>query len=323
MELSGKVLVLALCMGVALGESLKAEFVESQWQEFKATFGRTFGMTEDSLRKEIFRKSLEEIAEHNKRFDAGETTWTMGVNQFADMTEEEFKSHMGLKVPDTLTFHPRNILLLNQSYPDSINWVEKGAVTPVKNQGQCGSCWAFAAVGAMEGQHFIKSGKLVALSEQEYVDCVTGSSGCSGGYMDHAFEYASEHGAISEEKYPYEASDTNGCRMEGKPIVYKPNGYKFATTEEEIVSAVGNIGPITVGLDFTHLRNYKSGIFDTDLSCNRLGHALLVVGYGTENGVDYYLMKNSWAASWGDKGYFKMVRGKKLCRVTDYAVYPL
>lgn len=210
-----------------------------------------------------------------------------------------------------------------------INWREKGAVTPVKDQGNCGSCWAFSATGGLEGQHFRKTGELVHLSEQNLVDCSAENDGCNGGLMHKAYQYVMNNKGINtEETYPYEGLD-NECRYNATVVGSTVTSFEILPSddEESLKDALANIGPVTVGVDssLSSFHEYSEGVYD-DPKCGskEIGHAMLVVGYDTDaEGGDYWLVKNSWGATWGDQGYIKIARNKgNLCGIATYAVYP-
>jgi len=202
----------------------------------------------------------------------------------------------------------------------SINWVEKGSVTPVKDQGQCGSCWSFSATGAMEGAYKNKKGTLPSLSEQNFVDCDNRSNGgsdlgCNGGLMDSAFSWAKKNGGIcTEAAYPYTSGTTKKagtCSQSCKQSQYAPIGFTdVAVKSDSAMMSALNLGPVSVAIeaDQSAFQLYKSGVF-TGTCATNLDHGVLAVGYGTESGKDYYLVKNSWGTSWGDKGYIKLGRG--------------
>lgn len=215
--------------------------------------------------------------------------------------------------------------------PHHVDWREKGAVTAVKDQGHCGSCWAFSAVGALEGQHFRKTGALVSLSEQNLVDCSKkyGNNGCNGGMMDNAFRYVkSNKGIDTEISYPYEGIE-DSCHFNPKNVGATDSGYVNLPSgnEEKLMNAVATMGPVSVAIDASQesFQFYAEGTY-VEPQCDSvsLDHGVLVVGYGTdEQGQDYWLVKNSWGTSWGDKGYIKMARNMdNQCGIATQASYP-
>ncbi|KAF3948663.1 hypothetical protein CMV_025366 [Castanea mollissima] len=199
-----------------------------------------------------------------------------------------------------------------EELPESVDWREKGAVVDVKDQGQCGSCWAFSTIGAVEGINKIVTGDLISLSEQELVDCdQTYNQGCNGGLMDYAFQFIINNGGIdSEEDYPYKARDGSCDPNRRNARVVTIDGYEDVPTNDEkaLMKAVAN-QPVSVAIEAggRAFQLYDSGIF-TGLCGTQLDHGVVAVGYGTENGVDYWLVRNSWGSDWGEKGYIKLER---------------
>jgi len=251
------------------------------------------------------------------------------VTKFSDLTPEEFRKAAGL--------HKRKHPLNPSTYPAldvtdvpvAIDWREKSAVSPVKDQGDCGSCWAFSATGVLESHHAIKTGKMVQLSEQQLVDCERELDGCDGGISSWALAWLQYHGGQdTEESYPYE-HQTMQCRFNSSSVGATITQVVNITQDEKgLLQAVGNVGPVSVAIDVTDdFANYKSGVYSSsDCSSDpmSMNHAVLVVGYNsTSNGEDYWIVKNSWGSSFGIQGYIWMARGKNMCGIANDCTYPV
>merc|ERR1711962_301825 len=315
-----------------LGAALASEELEA-WNSYKATYGKTYeSAAEDALRMKIFQDTVAKINAHNELFKAGKVHFEQGVNHFSDLTASEYRyMNNGFQMPENLTgkaFVAPN----DEAVPESIDWRQYGAVTPVKNQGQCGSCWAFSSTGSLEGQWFRKTQKLVSLSEQNLVDCCTpyGNYGCRGGWQENAFKYIKANGGIdTEASYPYYAVQY-ACRYNSAYDAAQVTGYVDVTRNDEnaLKQAVGTIGPISIAIDATRpsFQSYKSGVYyDAYCSSVNLDHAVLVVGYGHDasSNLDYWIVKNSWGTWWGTQGYIKMIRNyNNNCGVASHPTYP-
>ncbi|KAL7631753.1 UNVERIFIED_CONTAM: hypothetical protein RMT77_017934 [Armadillidium vulgare] len=294
--------------------------VDQDWKDYKIKYNKEYSPEEEIKRHKIFNENKLMIEEHNKKFK-GEVTFTMIINKFSDMLLEETSYLRGYKPSKD---PPKGGLLYmvddDATFPDSVDWREKGYVTPVKDQGDCGSCWAFSATGALEGQNFKKTGKLVSLSEQNFIDCMDDRDydcdGCWGGLTTSCFLYTKENnGTDSEESYPYLAKDGDHCGFSPQNIGGTCSRYRYAVkgTERELLAATATVGPISVAIDAHSLsfQQYSQGVYynptcDPDLH----NHAVLVTGYGTYNGEEYWMVKNSWGTEWGDNGYIMMARNR-------------
>merc|ERR1719183_1216080 len=282
---------------------------ESLWQTFVSDHQKVYHPQEVMGKFKIFKDNVDFIMDHNKNH-ADRLGYTVGVNEFADMTNNEFKRTMtgynALQKPKFET-----TLLDETTAPDSIDWTTKNAVTPVKNQGQCGSCWAFSTTGSTEGIHAIKTGKLQSFSEQQLVSCAGsyGNQGCNGGLMDDGFKYIESKGDSLESEYPY-TGKTGKCIQSKVKSVVKVTGFKDVApkNEAQLMAAVAQ-QPVSVAIeaDQSGFQFYKSGVFSGKCG-TKLDHGVLAVGYGTQGGKAYWKVKNSWGASWGSKGYILMAR---------------
>lgn len=307
-----------------------------EWEAYKMEHGKKYKSdVEEQFRMKIFKDNKYKVAQHNKLYHSGEKSYSMKINHFADLLHHEFielmngYSHNKSRPRLGATFiGPDDDIAL----PKTMDWREKGAVTPVKNQGECGSCWSFSATGALEGQHFRKTGKLVSLSEQNLIDCSTkfGNNGCNGGLMDYAFEYVKSNGGIdTEDTYPYEAMDDN-CRYNPDDSGADDRGYVDVRegNEHALKKAIATVGPVSVAIDASHetFQFYNEGVYyEPDCSPEMLDHGVLAVGYGTtEDGDHYWLVKNSWSEKWGEEGYIKMARNRdNNCGIASAASFPL
>jgi len=337
-------LVLSALLGLTLARDAFLQFSEE--------FGKQYvGMKDFSMRRDIFMKNYQEMQEHNALYEAGEVSWARKVTPYYDLTQEEWAAAVGLGMPqydNTTRFediedeiYMEKLASVKGAAPASFSWVDQGAITSVKNQKQCGSCAAFAVMAVIETCYWQQTGTLYDdLSEQQIVDCANGhyyydnsgawgAFGCDGAWPPAYFDWLVNNNRGRTEKesaYPYTASagtcktshsgDYNGAHVTG---MYN----KWDTTEKDMKDLV-YINPVTTTLMASYLGDYSHGIYDdsrcceqsTDSSCKyNLNHEITVVGYGTEGGKDYWLIKNSWGTRFGEDGYFKIKRGTGHCGV--------
>lgn len=300
-----------------------------RWMSFH---GRVYkDAVEKELRLEIFRQNARYIDSFNAN---GNRKYKLVVNRFADLSDEEFRAVYGglsQKPNHAVNIAGGSFKHNNASdLPSSVDWRDLGAVTPVKDQGVCGCCWAFAAVAAMEGINQISTGKLIALSEQQLVDCdISGDDqGCGGGLPYNAFKYVIGNGGLaSESNYPYEQTDST-CKSADSAASITNYEDVLANSESALLQAVAS-QPVSVRINGGDrgFRFYSTGVFEDECPAN-LNHDVTIIGYGTESdGSDYWLIKNSWGTSWGENGYMKIARGieppEGMCGLASHPSYPI
>ncbi|XP_036912060.1 procathepsin L-like isoform X1 [Sturnira hondurensis] len=323
----------ALCLGIASAAPKLDHRLAVRWNQWKTTHKKLYDENEEGWRRAVWEKNMKMIELHNQEHSQGKHSFTMAMNAFGDMTNEEFRQVMnGFQYQK---YRKRKVFQESPfaQVPPSVDWREKGYVTPVKDQGQCGSCWAFSATGTLEGQMFRKTGKLISLSEQNLVDCSQpqGNHGCNGGLVHNAFQYVKDNkGLDSEASYPYHARDES-CKYKPEFSAANDTGYvDIHKQETSLMKAVASVGPISVGIDASLIsfQFYKKGIYyDPKCSSEDLNHGVLVVGYGSEGALPdnnkYWIVKNSWGTIWGMNGYIKMARDRdNHCGITTEASYP-
>lgn len=281
------------------------------WLSFKSQFGKTYKDAEESDRYAIFQKNMARAAELNEI----DTTAHYGWTKYSDRDVNELFAPLDLP-----TFLPRREIKATVKAPESFDWRSQGAITPVKDQAQCGSCWAFCATCAMETAYFLKHGQLLSLSEQRVVDCDTYDHGCNGGWPTNAFQYIQENGGMMlEDDYPYTARDGT-CKFDAsKAKMQVSEFFTFDSNEESFMAAMQQYGAIAVAVDASKFNSYQSGIMNAQgCSSYSLNHGVTAVGWGVEDGKKYWIIKNSWGDDWGENGYVRLLKGSNACGVENY-----
>jgi len=301
-----------------------------QWEKFKLQHEKVYPLkAEEEIRKDVFRTNLRKIEAHNEREEKGLETWRMAVTQFADLTEKEFEQQMlggYVRTPQSSGGHAKREVA--SDLPASVDWREKGVITEPKNQGSCGSCWAFATVETIESYAAINNVSLTKLSTQEVTTCTPnpmhcgGTGGCRGSIPQLGYNYVQLFGLATNDDYPYWSGVTGmtgNCKydLERRTPVVSITGYNALPPNdmEATMTHLANVGPLAVAANASPWQLYGSGVFSGCSYSSNIGinHAIQMVGYGTDPSKgDYWLVRNSWGSMWGEHGYIRLQRESEL-----------
>jgi len=318
--------MLALVSASAVPEPLERRQLEFLFESWRIDYNMSFDSAAEYVKRmDVFAANHWEIVKHN----AMNYTYTLAHNEFSHLTHDEFKTQMlGFgNVPQTDFARVDAFADVDAaSLASSVDWTIKGAVTPVKNQGQCGSCWSFSTTGALEGAYFLRTRVLRDFSEQNLVDCDKVDQGCNGGLMNNAFNFVNNNGGIClESDYPYTAR-VGACQTSCSKVPMRVSHTDVHQSERALQAAV-NQQPVSIAIeaDERGFQFYHSGVYTGRCGTN-LDHGVLLVGYGAQNGTKYWKVKNSWGTSWGANGYILLEKGKAQrggqCGILEYASYP-
>jgi len=288
----------------------------TQFKEFGAHFKKSYkDVVEKEKRFENFTKNLARLKVHREKYPQAQFSH---LTPFFDKSKKEFLAYNGFWGHKKMNAKPLSKTELKTEAPESFDWRDQGGVNPVKNQEQCGSCWAFCTVANIEGVYYNQHGELPNLSEQELVSCDTNDNGCNGGLPAYAAEFLIENevGLESEGDYPYEAEKEKCVAKEALEQVFVTD-YRQVMEEGDMAAALVQFGPLSIGLNADPLGYYWGGIINPedpeDCSASGIDHGVAIVGYGEDDGTPYWTVRNSWSADWGEAGYFRIVRGKGAC----------
>jgi len=309
-------LVVALVL-TALATYVCATSFTQQFADFQRKFGKTYETAEEQDRRfAIFKENLRLIDELNARNDGA----TYGITQFTDRTKQEFKDTVLMSSPPALDKKQQVAKFVNASAPSSFNWVGHNppVVTPVYNQGQCGSCWAFSATENIESRWALAGNPLVSLAMQQIVDCDTTDGGCNGGWPYNAYQYVINAGGMEPEAdYPYVAYN-EACRFNPAEVVAKISSWQYVTqsqNEQQMVNYLYANGPLSVCVDASSWSFYTGGIYSASSCGTSIDHCVLATGYNIPGG--YWIIRNSWGTSWGMAGYMYLQYGADACAVAQ------
>jgi len=315
--------VLLSLAALVMGGDVRSSFVD-----FAKTYDKQYTVNEFFYRFEIFKSNMALAEAHN----AKNMSWTMGVTQFADLSGDEFaKQYLGKVLQKPASTLPKRTKVFSpqgENADPAFDWRSKGAISPVRNQGQCGSCWAMTVVAAVESACYILTHNLTMWSTQALMDCssAAGNQGCNGGYIDQSFTWIEKHPLPEDACYPYTAESGTSCKKTCPPIKWcKVTGFEDVAKGDEAAMMVAvNKQPLALAIeaDESAFQLYTGGVIDSPDCGKNLDHTALLIGYGTDAGKQYWTLQNTWGATWGEKGFVRLIRDKDECGIADMVSYP-
>lgn len=327
-----KSILLCLVIGLAWANAAPSDQTDAleAWEDFLKTYGKTYASDEEyQLRKEQFLKNYASLESKEKQVSSGKT-YTVGVTQFSDLSQEEFlRAYTGVVLDESQT-NKENVLPPKKrtvGAPTSFDWrAQPFVMPPIRNQGQCGSCWAFTMAGTLETMYNIKHRKLNAsFSEQHLVDCNLSNFGCQGGNLERALLYLLNNGTASKTSYPYANLPStvmrNTCKSNLQTSIFRNFAAYYATgiSDAYMQEFISGYSPLAVYIDGAPLQTYTGGILNA--ACTQINHAVIIVGYGrTSTGALFYIARNSWGTTWGESGYFR-ISATNPCFIKNYAYF--
>lgn len=320
------IVILALLTVNSLQQGDEREsYIYAKFQAFLKEHSKKYNTIEEYTARFLLFKTNFEKMEALSISPERKSTYNIGITKFFDLSPQEFRTiYLNLKITllDLIKAQSTPFELNGETVPQTFDWRDEGAVNPIKDQGACGSCWAFSTVANLEGIYYVKSKKSINLCEQQLIDCDSDDNGCDGGLMENALKYVKTNGLGLSKDYPYKAKKGT-CKKVHPAIHIK--GFHFAPSqdEESIKEMLVKTGPLSIAINAEPLQFYSSGIIDANASeCDPQGlnHGVAIVGYGSEQGNSYWVIRNSWGENWGEEGYFRIALGKGICGVNSYVI---
>uniref|UniRef100_UPI00398E8754 cathepsin K-like n=1 Tax=Pristiophorus japonicus TaxID=55135 RepID=UPI00398E8754 len=338
MELS----LFVMCILTVVSMASANPIIDEEWEIWKQSYAKSYPrVEEDQARRAVWLENLVKIAAHNAQYSQGNSTYEMSMNQFGDLTPVEFvQLYTDARIYEMANYMDEALLDVEVeeleeveevgALPRSVDWSQTDLVGKVQNQGPCLSCYAFGAIGALEGQLAKRTQQYKELSVQNVIDCSDKykNYGCQGGIPYRAFQYIRDNGIESSKSYPYKAKKNTECLFSSSKSVTTIKGFRRIKHYEDknLAEMVASVGPIAVIIHSSHpsWMFYKSGIYDND-ECNikHIDHVVLLVGYVDLHPKGYWIIKNSWGPNWGEDGYMRLIKGKNMCGINYSASYPV